>query len=121
MPIIAMMIGKPEFSGLMFTINDAVYRYGAFDHGSHHFVSTAPTIFFFVVKPLNALMARAEARRGGSIRRGAPPSGAARRDQGVPLAARDPSAECVQPDRQASWELAHLLERKEHPGDERFT
>ena len=30
MPIIAMIIGKPDFSGLTFTINDAVFRYGAF-------------------------------------------------------------------------------------------
>ena len=30
MPIIAMIIGKPDFSDLTFTINDAVFRYGAF-------------------------------------------------------------------------------------------
>jgi large conductance mechanosensitive channel len=58
MPIIAMIIGKPDFSGLTFTINDAVFRYGAFITAAVTFVATAAAIFFFVVKPLNALMAR---------------------------------------------------------------
>jgi large conductance mechanosensitive channel len=30
MPIIAMIIGKPDFTDLTFTINNAVFRYGAF-------------------------------------------------------------------------------------------
>src|SRR5436853_6634740 len=30
MPVIAMIIGKPDFRDLHFTINDAVFRYGAF-------------------------------------------------------------------------------------------
>ena len=58
MPIIAMIIGKPDFSGLTFTINDAVFGYGAFITAAITFVATAAAIFFFVVKPLNALMAR---------------------------------------------------------------
>ena len=36
MPIIAMIFGEPDFSGLTFTINDAVFRYGAFTHGADH-------------------------------------------------------------------------------------
>jgi large conductance mechanosensitive channel len=58
MPIIAMVIGKPDFSGLTFTINDAVFRYGAFITAAITFLATAAAIFFFVVKPMNALMAR---------------------------------------------------------------
>ncbi|MFO7572650.1 MAG: large conductance mechanosensitive channel protein MscL [Gaiellaceae bacterium] len=58
MPIIAMIIGKPDFNGLTFTINDAVFRYGAFITAAITFVTTAAAIFFFVVKPMNALMAR---------------------------------------------------------------
>jgi large conductance mechanosensitive channel len=58
MPIVAMIIGKPDFSGLTFTINDAVFRYGAFITTAITFISTAAAIFFFVVKPLNALTAR---------------------------------------------------------------
>jgi large conductance mechanosensitive channel len=58
MPVIAMIIGKPDFSDLTFTINDAVFRYGAFITALITFVSTAAAIFFFVVKPANAIMAR---------------------------------------------------------------
>jgi len=58
MPIVAMIIGKPDFSDLTFTINDAVFRYGAFITDAITFIATAAAIFFFVVKPMNALMAR---------------------------------------------------------------
>jgi len=58
MPIVAMIIGKPDFSGLTFTVNDAVYRYGAFITAAITFVSTAAAIFFFVVKPVDALTTR---------------------------------------------------------------
>ena len=58
MPIIAMIIGKPDFSGLTFTINDAVFRYGAFITSVITFVSVAAAVFLFVVKPMNALKAR---------------------------------------------------------------
>ena len=59
MPIIAMVIGKPDFSNLTFTINDAVFRYGSFLTAAITFVAIAAAIFFFVVKPMNALKARA--------------------------------------------------------------
>jgi large conductance mechanosensitive channel len=58
MPIVAMIIGKPDFSDLTFTINDAVFRYGAFITALITFVTTAAAIFFFVVKPMNAIMGR---------------------------------------------------------------
>lgn len=58
MPIVAMIIGKPDFSGLTFSINDAVFRYGAFITAGITFLATAAAIFFFVVKPMNALMSR---------------------------------------------------------------
>jgi large conductance mechanosensitive channel len=60
MPVVAMIIGKPEFSDLTFTINDAVFRYGAFITAAITFVSTAAAIFFIVVKPMNVLMSRAK-------------------------------------------------------------
>jgi large conductance mechanosensitive channel len=60
MPIVAMIIGKPDFSDLTFTINDAVFRYGSFLTAAITFVSTAAAIFFFVVKPLTAIRARSE-------------------------------------------------------------
>jgi large conductance mechanosensitive channel len=58
MPIIAMIIGKPDFSDLTFTINDAVFRYGAFITDVIQFVAIAAAVFFFVVKPVGAMMAR---------------------------------------------------------------
>jgi len=58
MPIVAMIFGKPDFRDLTFTINDAVFRYGAFLTALITFITTAAAIFFFVVKPMNALMAR---------------------------------------------------------------
>jgi large conductance mechanosensitive channel len=57
-PIVAMVIGKPDFSDLTFTINDAVFRYGAFLTAAITFVSTAAAIFFFVVKPVDAILTR---------------------------------------------------------------
>jgi large conductance mechanosensitive channel len=58
MPVIAMIIGKPDFRDLTFTINDSVFRYGAFLTDLIAFVAVAAAVFFFVVKPINALTAR---------------------------------------------------------------
>ncbi len=58
MPVIAMIIGRPDFSALAFTINDAVFRYGAFITDLIQFVAIAAAVFFFVVKPMQAMMAR---------------------------------------------------------------
>jgi large conductance mechanosensitive channel len=58
MPIIAMIFGKPDFSNLTFTINDAVFRYGSFITAAITFVAIAAAVFFFVVKPVDALKSR---------------------------------------------------------------
>ena len=58
MPIVAMIIGKPDFSALTFTINDAVFRYGAFITDTIQFVAIAAAVFFFVVKPVQAMLRR---------------------------------------------------------------
>src|ERR671914_869459 len=58
LPVIAMIIGKPDFSDLTFTVNDAVYRYGAFITDLIQFVAVAAAVFFFVVKPMQAMLAR---------------------------------------------------------------
>jgi large conductance mechanosensitive channel len=58
MPVIAMIIGKPDFSGLTFTINDAVFRYGAFITDVIQFLAIAAAVFFFIVKPVTAMMNR---------------------------------------------------------------
>ena len=58
MPVIAMIIGRPDFSDLTFTINDAVYRYGAFITDLIQFLAIAAAVFFVVVKPMQAMLAR---------------------------------------------------------------
>ena len=57
-PIIAMIIGQPNFGGLSFTINSSVFAYGDFLNNLITFVTTAVVIFFFVVKPYSVLMSR---------------------------------------------------------------
>jgi large conductance mechanosensitive channel len=57
-PIVAAIIGKPDFSNLVFTIHHGAFHYGDFINSLIAFVSIAAAVFFFVVKPVNALMAR---------------------------------------------------------------
>jgi large conductance mechanosensitive channel len=58
MPVIAMLIGKPDFSSLTFTINDAVFSYGAFITDVIQFIAVAAAVFFFIVKPVQMMIAR---------------------------------------------------------------
>jgi len=60
MPVIAMIIGKPDFSDLTFTINDAVFRYGAFITDVIQFIAIGAAVFFFVVKPMQMMAARGQ-------------------------------------------------------------
>ena len=69
MPIVATIIGKPDFSALTFTINDAVYRYGQFLTELIQFLAVAGAVFFFIVKPVQAMMAR---RRRTPVEEGMP-------------------------------------------------
>ena len=69
MPVVAMIIGKPDFSGLTFTVNDAVFRYGAFLTDVIQFAAIAAAVFFFVVKPVQAMLER---RRREPIEEGMP-------------------------------------------------
>jgi large conductance mechanosensitive channel len=62
MPIIAMIFGKPDFSSLDFTINDAVFRYGAFITDLIQFIAISAAVFFFIVKPVQTALARRGSR-----------------------------------------------------------
>ena len=57
-PLIAAIGGQPDFSGLAFTINGSLFTYGLFLNALIAFLIIAAVVFFFVVRPLNALMAR---------------------------------------------------------------
>ncbi len=58
MPIIAAIIGKPDFRDLTFTIHRSVFHYGAFLTDLVQFVAIAAAVFFFIVKPVQMMLAR---------------------------------------------------------------
>jgi large conductance mechanosensitive channel len=57
-PLIAAIGGQQDFSALDFTINDSTFRYGDFINKVFTFLVIAAAVFFFVVVPVNALIAR---------------------------------------------------------------
>ena len=57
-PLIAAVGGNPDFSELSFTINGSVFRYGHFLNALLTFLIVAAVMFFLVIKPINALLAR---------------------------------------------------------------
>jgi len=57
-PLIAALGGKPDFASLYFTVNHARFLYGDFLNALLAFLVIAAVIYFFVVVPLNALIAR---------------------------------------------------------------
>jgi len=84
-PLIAALVGKPDFSGIVFTINNSKFGIGDFINAAVNFLLVALAIYLFVVAPMNALMAR--------LRRGeAPPDPTSKKCpeclSEVPIAAR---------------------------------
>jgi large conductance mechanosensitive channel len=57
-PLIAAIGGERDFSALAFTINGSRFTYGVFINAVISFLIIAAVVFFFVVRSLNALMAR---------------------------------------------------------------
>jgi large conductance mechanosensitive channel len=57
-PLIGAIFGQPDFSALTFTINNSVFTYGNFINALLSFVLIAAAIFFVVMKPVNAMIAR---------------------------------------------------------------
>lgn len=57
-PLIGALGGEPDFSSLGFTINDSRFTYGNFLNQVIAFLIIAAVIFFFVVQPMNILIAR---------------------------------------------------------------
>ena len=57
-PLIAAVVHKPDFSAISFTLNGTVFPIGDFFNVAVSFLLVAAAIYFFVVVPVNALMAR---------------------------------------------------------------
>ena len=57
-PLIAAIVGKPDFSAISFTINGTLFPVGDFINSIVSFLLVAAAIYFFVVTPVNALVAR---------------------------------------------------------------
>ena len=57
-PLIAAIGGEPDFGALDFTINSSRFAYGDFLNAVITFVIIAAVVFFFIVTPVNALIAR---------------------------------------------------------------
>jgi large conductance mechanosensitive channel len=57
-PLIGALGGEPDFADLTFTINGSQFNYGNFINALLSFIIIAAVVFFLVVKPLSAFMAR---------------------------------------------------------------
>ena len=51
-------MGKPDFSAISFKVGETLFPIGDFINAAVSFVLVAAAVYFFVVTPVNALMAR---------------------------------------------------------------
>ncbi len=61
-PLIAAIVGKPDFSAIQFTVNGSKFLIGDFINALVSFLLIAAAVYYLVVLPMNAVMARM--RRG---------------------------------------------------------
>jgi large conductance mechanosensitive channel len=57
-PLIALIVGKPDYSSLKFNVRATTFPVGDFVNAVISFVLIAAAVYFFVVVPINWLMAR---------------------------------------------------------------
>ena len=57
-PLITAVAGKPDFSQLVFTINNSAFHYGEFLNSVISFLLISAAIYFFIVAPVNTIMER---------------------------------------------------------------
>jgi len=62
-PLIAAIGAEPDFGGLYFTLNHSRFRYGDFVDTLLTFLIIAAVLFFFVVLPVNRLVALTQGHR----------------------------------------------------------
>jgi len=58
MPLIAALVGKPDFSAIKFTLHGSEFPVGDFINAAVAFLLVAAAVYFFVVTPVNLLVAR---------------------------------------------------------------
>jgi large conductance mechanosensitive channel len=58
-PLVAAIVGRPDFSAYFFTVHGSRFLYGEFVNSVVSFVIIAAAIYYFVVLPMNAVVARA--------------------------------------------------------------
>jgi len=59
-PLIAAIGGQPDFSSMSFTVNNSKFFYGDFLNALLAFILIAAVIYFLVIVPYTALMARSK-------------------------------------------------------------
>jgi large conductance mechanosensitive channel len=57
-PLIAALVGKPDFSALFFEVNGSKFLYGDFINALLAFLLVAAAVYYLVVLPVNALVQR---------------------------------------------------------------
>jgi large conductance mechanosensitive channel len=57
-PLIAALVGKPDFSGYAFAINGSKFLIGDFLNALISFLLVSLAVYFFIVVPINAMTAR---------------------------------------------------------------
>jgi large conductance mechanosensitive channel len=57
-PLIAALIGKPDFSAIQYELNGSKFLVGNFLNAIIAFLLIAAAVYFFVVLPVNSLVAR---------------------------------------------------------------
>ncbi len=57
-PLISAIFGKPDFSRLSVTLNNSTFAYGDFVNSLISFLLIAIAVYFFVVVPVNHVVAR---------------------------------------------------------------
>jgi large conductance mechanosensitive channel len=93
MPLIQVIVGKPDYSNLKFTVRNTPFPIGDFVNACISFILIAAAVYFFVVLPVNMLVAR--------MHRGDKPADPTTKKcteclSEIPLAARR-CAHCAQP------------------------
>jgi large conductance mechanosensitive channel len=61
-PLIAALVGKPDFASMTYTLHNSRLLYGDFINALISFVLVAASVYYFIVAPLNSLTRRLHPR-----------------------------------------------------------